>query len=105
VSGELRTFLLVWLALMALLALTMGVTFLPIGELKAPVNFSIAAVKAGLIAWFFMHLRETKGLVRLFAVGALFWLFLLFALTFADYLTRQIPPPPAAATAARFPRD
>jgi hypothetical protein len=27
-----------------------------------------------LVAWVFMHLRESTGLVRLFAIAALFWL-------------------------------
>lgn len=103
-TAETRGFILVWAALLALLAATMLATFLPIGELKAPLNLLIAVVKAGLVAWFFMHLRKATGLVRLFALGGLFWLGLLFSLTFADYATRHpVPRPVEAATG--FPRD
>ena len=48
----------------------------------------IAAIKVGLIFWFFMHLGEEAGLVRVMALGAIAWLGILFALSGADYATR-----------------
>jgi cytochrome c oxidase subunit IV len=58
-----RTLVLVDLALMGLLA-TYGVSFLHLGIFNPILNFSIAVAKAGLVAWFFMHLRAATGLVR-----------------------------------------
>lgn len=52
------------------------------------VNLGIAALKAFLIMWFFMHVREGSGLLRLFAFGGLFWLLILLGLSLGDYLTR-----------------
>jgi cytochrome c oxidase subunit IV len=82
------TFVLVYLVLLCLLALTIGVAQLQLGAIKPAANLGIAAVKAVLIAWFFMHVREGSGLVRLFSAAALFWLLILFGLGLSDWLTR-----------------
>ena len=82
------TLLLVYLACLMLLAATIGVAQLELGALNPLLNLSIASLKALLIAWFFMHLRESSGLVRVFAASALFWLLILFGLSLSDYLTR-----------------
>ena len=83
-----RTLVLVWAVLIALLALTIGATLLPIGPLKPVINLGIALAKATLIFWFHMHLREETGLVRLAAVGAAAWLGIMLLLMSSDYLTR-----------------
>jgi len=88
------TYLLVYLALLLLLGATILSAQFELGVWNPVLNLAIATVKAGLIAWVFMHLRESSGLVRLFAVAVLFWLFALFALSLADWLTRT-PPAPA----------
>lgn len=85
---ERRTFIVADLALLGLLAATYGVSFLHLGILNPLLNLTIAVAKAGLVAWFFMHLRGASGLVRLFAAAALFWLVVLFALGLNDWLTR-----------------
>ena len=83
------TYLLVYLALLLLLGATMLSAQFELGVWNPFLNLAIATVKAILIAWVFMHLRESSGLVRLFAVAALFWLLALSALSLADWLTRQ----------------
>ena len=82
------TLLLVYFVCLMLLAATIGVAQLELGALNPLLNLSIASLKALLIAWFFMHLREGSGLVRVFAASALFWLLILFGLSLSDYLTR-----------------
>jgi len=37
---------------------------------------------------YFMHLRYSSRLVWVIVASALFWMAILFALTFSDYLTR-----------------
>jgi len=78
----------VWVALLALLAVTFAAARLPLGQFGMPVNLSIAAMKALLVAVFFMHLRRAGGLVRLASLLGLAWLVILLALACADYLTR-----------------
>jgi cytochrome c oxidase subunit 4 len=78
----------IWLALMALLATTFGAAFIPMGAFNSFANLLIAAIKAALVAVFFMHLRKPDVLTRLAAGAGLFWLLIFFSLTFADFLTR-----------------
>ena len=81
----------VWLALLLLLALTIGSAYIPLGAGNSVLNLAIAALKASLVLLFFMHLRRSSTLVRLTAASALLWLAFMFALTFADYLSRGWP--------------
>lgn len=81
----------VFIALLGLLALTVGVAYLPLGNWGVVVALSIAFAKAVLVMVFFMQLRQQSSLVNIFAIGGYFWLALLFALTFADILTRGMP--------------
>jgi cytochrome c oxidase subunit 4 len=80
---------IVWLALSALAAVNLVLAYAPLGGLNAAANLAIALAMAILSALFFMGLRGDSGLVRLAAAGSLFWLLVLFALTFADYFTRR----------------
>jgi cytochrome c oxidase subunit 4 len=96
-----RTYVAVWIALMALLALTAASAFVHLGAFNSVVNLAVAAAKALLVAAFFMHLRRhASALVRVFAGAALFMLALLFALSGADYATRHIAPAQWSAPAA-----
>jgi cytochrome c oxidase subunit 4 len=79
---------LIWLALVVLLAITVGSAFVPLGAGNTIINMAIAAAKAALIGLFFMNLVRSSTLLRLGAVAGLFWLAFLFVLTSSDYLTR-----------------
>jgi cytochrome c oxidase subunit 4 len=79
---------MVWLALMALLALTAGSSFVPLGTFNVVVNFTIAAIKAALVLVFFMHVARGEAAVRIAAAAGLLWLGFLFALSFVDILAR-----------------
>lgn len=88
-SHHVKTFLYVWLALVALLAATIGVALIGLGPVAPVFNIGIAIAKMVLVAWFFMHLRESTALTTLIAVAGLFWLLLMFGLGLNDWLTRQ----------------
>jgi cytochrome c oxidase subunit 4 len=79
---------IVWLALLALLALTVAGSFTVTGAASAVVSFGVAAAKAALIFWFFMQLRTEKGLIRVFALAAIAWLAILLVFATIDYATR-----------------
>ena len=72
---EIRTLTMVWLALVGLLALTIGASYLFSGAPSAAAGLGIAAAKAALIYWFFMKLRTEPALIRLFALAILLWIF------------------------------
>ena len=78
-----------WAALLALLALTTGLAFLPLGRWNLPIALGIGATKALIVVIFFMELRRSSGLVRVFAAAGFLWLLILLGLTGADYATRH----------------
>jgi cytochrome c oxidase subunit 4 len=79
---------LVWLALLALLALTTASSFVRLGGWNFAINIAIACAKAGLVVWVFMHLRSGAPLIRLVAGAALAWIIILIGLSLTDLLTR-----------------
>jgi len=78
-----------WVALLLLLALTYGSAYIALGALNVWINFAIAAAKALLVGWVFMHLSRSSPLVRLVAGAGFVWLLFLFALSGVDYLSRM----------------
>jgi cytochrome c oxidase subunit 4 len=83
-----RSALLTYVALLALVAFTVGSTFIPLGVGNSLINLGIAVLKAGLIGIVFMHLRKAAPLVALSVVVLLFWLVVMYGLTLNDYWTR-----------------
>jgi len=83
-----RSNLAVWAALMALVLLTLGLAYLPLGRLNIPLALTIAAAKALLIAIMFMELRLAKTFIRLAAAAAFVWIAIMFGLTFSDLAWR-----------------
>lgn len=101
-----RRFLLVWLLLLLLLAITVGTAFVNLGAWNAPINLAIAAIKALLIALSFMHLARGASLLRVAAVLPIGILAILFVLIHGDYASRPVLPaawqtPPSATGAGR----
>jgi cytochrome c oxidase subunit IV len=83
-----RTYYIVFITLIVCTYLTWQVAYFDLGRLNTVAALAIAAFKASLVVWFFMHARSSTRLTWLVAFGGLFWLLLLFALTASDYLTR-----------------
>jgi cytochrome c oxidase subunit 4 len=83
-----RVYYLIFAALMACTALTVAVSFVDLGPINAVVALTIAVLKATLVVLFFMHVKYSTRLTWLVIAGSVFWLGILLALTFSDYLTR-----------------
>lgn len=86
--GE-RVLYVVFVALIVLLAVTVVVSWFPLGAWNLPVAIAIAGVKAALILLYFMDVRHSRPLIWLVAGAAFFWLAILIGLTLADYHTRM----------------
>jgi cytochrome c oxidase subunit 4 len=84
-----RVYYLIFTALMVGTAITVGVAFVDLGPFNAIVALTIAVLKATLVVLFFMHVRYSTRLTWAVVLGSIFWLGLLLALTFSDYLTRS----------------
>jgi cytochrome c oxidase subunit 4 len=87
-----RLYLAVFLALLALTALTILVSYVDLGPVSAPLALLIAAVKATLVILYFMHLREASPLIWVAAGGGFFWLAIMIVLTMSDVATRGAIP-------------
>ncbi len=85
-----RVYVTIFLALLVGTALTVwaGLQDFP-GPLNVVIAMTIAVIKATLVVLYFMHVRYSSRLIWLILASALFWMGILFALTFSDYLTRD----------------
>jgi len=68
--------------------ITVQVSYFDLGALNTIVALTIAVTKATLVVLFFMHVRYSTRLTWVVVVASIFWLGILLALTFSDYLTR-----------------
>lgn len=81
----------IWIALLCLTVITAAVSFVDLGPFNTIVALVIATIKALLVVLFFMHVKYTsEKLTKIVIVSAIFWLFLLLALSMADYATRLL---------------
>jgi cytochrome c oxidase subunit 4 len=79
----------IWITLMCLTVITAAVSFVDLGRFNTVIALVIATFKALLVVLFFMHVKYTsERLTKMVIVSAIFWLFLLLALSMADYSTR-----------------
>jgi cytochrome c oxidase subunit 4 len=85
-----KVYLMIFLSLMAGTALTIwaGLQDFP-GPLNVVIALTIAVIKATLVVLYFMHVRYSSRLIWVIFASALFWMGILFALTFSDYWTRH----------------
>ena len=84
-----RSYLGVYVALIVLMALTTGLAFVDLSPWSAAVALAIAGAKALLVILYFMQVRTSSGLTRIFVVAGFYWLALLFGGTLGDLLTRS----------------
>lgn len=78
----------IWLSLLALTALTVGITRLDLGGYKVLGALTIACLKSGLVIAFFMHMKYEGRLLRWLLFLALITLAIFIGLTFFDVLYR-----------------
>jgi cytochrome c oxidase subunit 4 len=78
----------IWLMLLALTALTVGITRLELGGWKVLTALTIACIKAGLVIAVFMHMKYEGRLLRWLLFLALLTLAIFIGFTFFDVLYR-----------------
>jgi cytochrome c oxidase subunit IV len=83
-----RVYAGVFLTLLGLTVVTVAVSRVDLGPLNLLAAMTIAVLKAALVAWYFMHLRQATPLARLVAAAGVFWFAILLALTWSDYGSR-----------------
>ena len=84
-----RIYVTIFMVLLVGTALTVGAAFIDFPwRLNTIVALTIATIKATFVVLYFMHVRYSARLVWVIVIAALFWMGILFAFTFADYVTR-----------------
>ena len=84
-----RVYVTIFLVLLAGTGLTVLAAFQDFPwQFNTIVALTIAAIKATFVVLYFMHVRYSSRLIWVIVAAALFWMGILFALTFSDYLTR-----------------
>ena len=83
-----RTYLLIFAALMVLLVLTFMASTWAAGIAGLVIALTIAITKATLIILYFMHVRYSEKLTWVFAFAAFLWLIIFIGGTLNDYFTR-----------------
>jgi cytochrome c oxidase subunit 4 len=87
-----RTYTVVFLALLALTALTTAAAFVDLGGgLNNLVALAIAVGKTGLVILYFMHVRESDRFTWVLVGVGFFWLLILLGGVMDDLLTRNWP--------------
>ena len=85
-----RIYVTIFLVLLVGTALTVMAAFVDFpGRLNTIVAMTIAITKATFVVLYFMHVRYSARLTWVILASALFWMGILFALTFSDYFTRD----------------
>ena len=84
-----RTYVLVFLALMAGTGLTTAAAYTDLGRWNTVVALAIAVTKMMLVVLFFMHVKYATGLTRIVILAGFFWLGIMVTLSCSDELTRR----------------
>ena len=77
-------YVLTWVALLGLTAITVTVAGLQFGSLSVLVALAVATIKATLVLSFFMHLRYERPLFRIMFLVVIITLAIFIGLTFLD---------------------
>ena len=81
-------YVVIWAILMVGTAITVFAATLELGVFNIVLALLIATIKGTLVVLFFMHLRYSTKLTMVTVIASIFWLFILFALTMTDYISR-----------------
>ncbi|UCG51660.1 MAG: cytochrome C oxidase subunit IV family protein [Candidatus Latescibacterota bacterium] len=81
-------YVLTWVTLLILTAITVTVAGMHLGKLSVLVAVVVATVKAGVVLYFFMHLKYESALFKIMVYVALGTLMIFVGLTFFDILFR-----------------
>ncbi len=86
---SLPVYFVIYFALLILMALTIGASYISFGATgNVIVALIIATIKATLVVLYFMGVKYQTNLTRLWAALGFIWFLLLFG-TLGDYVTRQ----------------
>ncbi len=80
--------LVLWTVLVGLVALSLGLAFVPMGAFNLVVALAIAVVQVALLAFYLMELRQASTLILITAGAAFIFLLAMTVLTLNDLFSR-----------------
>ena len=83
-----KVYYAIFATLMILTGITVGVAYIDLGRMNVVAAIAIACFKALIVVLYFMHVKYSSRLIKLTVIAGLYWMGILFTLTFSDYLTR-----------------
>jgi len=78
----------IFAALLVMTAITVGASYLELGEFNVVVALAIACIKAVLVILFFMHVKYSSRLTKLTVAAGFFTFFVLITMSMTDYISR-----------------
>lgn len=89
-----RVYVTIFLILITLTITTVAVSKIELGEYNFIVALTIAVIKAVLVILFFMHVKQSSSMTKLFVGAGFFWMAILLVFILSDYLSRGWLPGP-----------
>ncbi len=93
-TPSVRTYIIVFVALLLLAALTTGIAYVNLGKFNTVAALAVAVIKMCLVGLFFMHLWYSPALTRIVVLAGFFWLALMVSFILTDVFTRSWIKPP-----------
>lgn len=87
-------YVLIFGSLLTLTGITVAAAYVDLGFLNLAAALTIAIIKSTLVVLFFMHVKYSSHLVKVFVAAGFLWFAIMIALTLADYMTRGWLPTP-----------
>jgi len=78
----------IFASLLIMTAITVGASYLELGEFNVIVALAIACIKAVLVILFFMHVKYSSRLTKLTVAAGFFTFFVLITMSMTDYISR-----------------
>jgi cytochrome c oxidase subunit IV len=83
-----KLYYMIFAALLVGTALTVMFAFINLGNFNILAALVIAVIKASLVIFFFMHVKYSSRLTKLWVAVGFIWLFIMLSITMTDYLSR-----------------
>jgi cytochrome c oxidase subunit IV len=84
-----KSYFVVWAILLICTGLTVWTGYMDLGKLNLPLALTIATLKASLVIWYFMHMKDAAGTNRIVFVTSFVFLLVMIFGVFGDLWTRS----------------
>ena len=98
-----KSYFVVWAILLTCTGLTVWTGYMDLGKINLPLALCIATLKASLVIWYFMHMRDAAGTNRIVFVTSFLFMFVMIFGVFGDLWTRKEMSLPSAVPSTEGP--